>query len=80
MGAAPTKIYEIDKTDLKILGILIQDAKRPYTEVAKKVFVSQGTVCCAWLLCANQRSKDAALSIDFKPKSNPSTPMSSSMS
>src|SRR5262245_5494715 len=36
--------YEIDKTDLKILGILIQDAKKPYTEVAKKVFVSQGTV------------------------------------
>src|SRR3982751_2880924 len=36
--------YEIDNTDLKILAILIQDAKRPYTEVAKKVFVSQGTV------------------------------------
>lgn len=37
-------IYEIDKTDLKILEILIQDAKRPFTEVAKKAFVSQGTV------------------------------------
>ena len=36
--------YGIDKTDLKILEILIQDAKKPYTEVAKKVFVSQGTV------------------------------------
>lgn len=36
--------YEIDNTDLKILEILIQDAKKPYTEVAKKVFVSQGTV------------------------------------
>jgi Lrp/AsnC family transcriptional regulator for asnA, asnC and gidA len=36
--------YGIDNTDLKILEILIQDAKRPYTEVAKKVFVSQGTV------------------------------------
>lgn len=36
--------YGIDKTDLKILEILIQDAKRPFTEVAKKVFVSQGTV------------------------------------
>jgi Lrp/AsnC family transcriptional regulator for asnA, asnC and gidA len=36
--------YEIDNTDLKILEILMQDAKRPYTEVAKKVFVSQGTV------------------------------------
>ena len=36
--------YGIDKTDLKILEILIQDAKRPFTEVAKRVFVSQGTV------------------------------------
>lgn len=36
--------YGIDKTDLKILEILMQDAKKPFTEVAKKVFVSQGTV------------------------------------
>ena len=39
-----SKNYEIDNTDLKILEILMQDAKKPYTEVAKKVFVSQGTV------------------------------------
>lgn len=39
-----SKNYEIDNTDLKILEILMQDAKRPYTEVAKKVNVSQGTV------------------------------------
>lgn len=38
------KNYEIDNTDLKILEILMQDAKRPYTEVARKVNVSQGTV------------------------------------
>ena len=38
------KNYEIDNTDLKILEILMQNAKRPYTEVAKKVNVSQGTV------------------------------------
>jgi Lrp/AsnC family transcriptional regulator for asnA, asnC and gidA len=36
--------FEFDNTDLKILEILMQDAKRPYTEVAKKVNVSQGTV------------------------------------
>lgn len=36
--------YEIDKTDEKILEILLQDAKRPYTEVAKRANVSQGTV------------------------------------
>ena len=36
--------FEIDNTDLKILEILMQDAKRPYTEVARKVNVSQGTI------------------------------------
>ena len=36
--------YDTDNTDLKILEILIKDAKKPFTEVAKKVFVSQGTV------------------------------------
>jgi len=39
-----SKNYEIDNTDLKILETLIQDARRPYTEVAKRVHVSQGTV------------------------------------
>ena len=38
------KNYEIDNIDLKILSILTEDAKIPYTEVAKKVFVSGGTV------------------------------------
>lgn len=38
------KNYEIDNIDLKILNILKEDAKKPYTEVAKKVFVSPGTV------------------------------------
>lgn len=36
--------YEIDNTDLKILEILLEDAKKPFTEVAKKAFVSQGTI------------------------------------
>ena len=36
--------YKVDNTDLRILEILMQDAKKPYTEVAKKVFVSGGTV------------------------------------
>ena len=36
--------YKVDKVDLKILEILMQDAKKPYTEVAKRVFVSGGTV------------------------------------
>ncbi|MBM3178489.1 MAG: Lrp/AsnC ligand binding domain-containing protein [Bacteroidetes bacterium] len=38
------KNLELDKTDFKILEVLMQDASKPYTEVAKKVFVSQGTI------------------------------------
>lgn len=38
------EIYIPDKTDLKILEILRDDAKKPYTEVARKVNVSAGTV------------------------------------
>ena len=38
------KNYEIDNTDLNILAQLSKDAKKPYTDVAKKVFVSGGTV------------------------------------
>jgi Lrp/AsnC family transcriptional regulator for asnA, asnC and gidA len=36
--------YEIDNTDLRILQILLENAKKPYTEVAKEVFVSGGTI------------------------------------
>ena len=36
--------YQIDNIDLKILDVLSKNAKMPYTEVAKKVFVSGGTV------------------------------------
>ena len=36
--------YNIDKVDLEILNILTMDAKKPYTEVARKVHVSGGTV------------------------------------
>ena len=39
-----SKNYEIDNIDLKILELLMRDAKTPYTEIAKKVFVSGGTV------------------------------------
>jgi Lrp/AsnC family transcriptional regulator for asnA, asnC and gidA len=35
---------EIDNIDLKILSLLTQDATKPYTEIAKEVFVSSGTV------------------------------------
>jgi Lrp/AsnC family transcriptional regulator for asnA, asnC and gidA len=36
--------YEIDNVDLKILSLLQHNAKKPYTEVAKKAYVSSGTV------------------------------------
>lgn len=35
---------EIDELDLQILSLLMQNAKMPYTEVAKKLFVSGGTI------------------------------------
>ena len=36
--------YEIDNIDLQILELLLKNAKKPYTEVAKQVYVSGGTV------------------------------------
>ena len=36
--------YEFDKVDLGILSILQKNANIPYTEIAKEVFVSPGTV------------------------------------
>jgi len=38
------KIYEIDKLDREILGILMKDAKVPYTDIAKRLIVSPGTI------------------------------------
>ena len=38
------KNYQIDSVDLKILTLLSKNAKIPYTEIAKKAFVSGGTV------------------------------------
>ena len=36
--------FQIDNTDLQILSLLTEDAMMPYTEIAKKIFVSAGTV------------------------------------
>jgi Lrp/AsnC family transcriptional regulator for asnA, asnC and gidA len=38
------KNLEIDNVDLKILALLMENADIPYTDIAKKVFVSGGTV------------------------------------
>jgi Lrp/AsnC family transcriptional regulator for asnA, asnC and gidA len=34
----------LDKTDISILNYLMQDAKMPHSEIAKKLFISAGTV------------------------------------
>ena len=39
-----SKIYEIDKLDREILAILMKDAKVPYTDIAKRLIVSPGTI------------------------------------
>jgi Lrp/AsnC family transcriptional regulator for asnA, asnC and gidA len=36
--------FEFDNTDLTIIGCLQEDAKIPYTKIAEKAFVSDGTV------------------------------------
>ena len=35
---------EIDKTDMQILSFLMEDASMPYTDIARKISVSGGTV------------------------------------
>ena len=37
-------MHALDNVDLKILSILMKDAKTPYTDIAKELFVSSGTV------------------------------------
>lgn len=38
------KISDIDKLDRQILSVLMEDAKTPYTDIAKKLYVSGGTI------------------------------------
>ena len=38
------KEQSLDKLDLQILALLMRNAKRPYTEIAKDLFVSGGTI------------------------------------
>ena len=39
-----SQVQEVDSVDLKILSLLMEDANLPYTEIAKKIYVSGGTV------------------------------------
>ena len=36
--------FELDNLDIQILSILMEDATIPYTEIAKKLIVSGGTI------------------------------------
>ena len=38
------KLIEIDDIDKQILALLMEDAKTPYTDIAKRIHVSGGTV------------------------------------
>ncbi|HLU88849.1 MAG TPA: Lrp/AsnC ligand binding domain-containing protein [Cyclobacteriaceae bacterium] len=60
------KILDIDNVDLKILSLLNEDAKTPYTEIAKKVYVSSGTVHVRMRKLEEMGIvKSATLNIDF---------------
>ncbi len=60
------KILDIDNVDLKIISLLNEDAKTPYTEIAKKVFVSSGTVHVRMRKLEDMGIvKSATLNIDF---------------
>lgn len=39
-----SKSHEIDKLDKQILSLLVRNSKLPYTEIAKKLYVSGGTI------------------------------------
>lgn len=39
-----SKNFEIDNIDRQILSILMEDAKKPYTDIAKMIHVSGGTI------------------------------------
>jgi Lrp/AsnC family transcriptional regulator for asnA, asnC and gidA len=39
-----TRPYELDDTDRRILNLLMQDAKLPYSEIARQLHVSGGTI------------------------------------
>lgn len=38
------KPHELDELDRQLLALLMEDAKRPYTDLAKQLFVSGGTI------------------------------------
>ncbi|MFN7115621.1 MAG: Lrp/AsnC ligand binding domain-containing protein [Saprospiraceae bacterium] len=38
------KTFDVDKLDKQILSVLMRNAKKPYSEIAKELFVSGGTI------------------------------------
>lgn len=39
-----SRLKDLDQIDIGILSMLMKDAKTPYTDIAKKLFVSSGTI------------------------------------
>ncbi len=61
-----TKTMDIDELDFQIISELLKDAKQPYTEVAKKLFVSGGTVHVRMnKLIAHGIVEGATLKVDY---------------
>lgn len=44
MTTKQSENFQIDNVDKQIISLLMEDAMLPYTEIAKKLFVSSGTV------------------------------------
>jgi Lrp/AsnC family transcriptional regulator for asnA, asnC and gidA len=44
MSKKQAENFQIDNTDKQIIALLMQDAMMPFTEIAKKLYVSSGTV------------------------------------
>lgn len=44
MGMETPQNYEIDSLDIKILNYLRKDARMPFLEIARKLYVSSGTI------------------------------------
>jgi DNA-binding Lrp family transcriptional regulator len=50
--------YQLDEIDKKILDFLVENTRMPFTEIAKQMDVSAGTILCLreWKLKQNYKT------------------------
>ena len=61
-----SELYEMDQLDRQILGYLLKDARMPYTEIAKELIVSPGTIHVRMKKMENAGIvKGSSLAIDY---------------